>query len=135
MDGAMKKLISVILLLTLSAASFADMTTYDKAVHLGNEVQMKPVALASGTTSVVSQDVFLTSLFIMATSSITVTVQDKQGTPIPIFASLSTAAGTTYFLPPGVRYWCSGGISVVTSGPGAYIYASWEQRGAPNVSQ
>lgn len=131
----MKKLFCVLISLCLSGTSFADITTYDKAVHLGPEVHIKPVALANGTTSIVSQDIFLTSLFITATGTITVTVQDKQGSPIPLFSGLTTAAGTTYFLPPGIRYWCSGGLTVITSGTGAYFYASWEQRGSPNVTQ
>lgn len=129
-------LISFVAIFTLSSAMWADLTTYDKAVHLGNEVHIKPVALASGTTSIVSQDVYLTDLFIIVANTVTaVTVLDKQGSPIPLFPAITTAAGTVYYLPANIRYWCPGGFSVITNGTGAYIYASWEQKGTPMVTQ
>lgn len=133
----MKTLLLFCLSLSLLTAPLgADLTTYDKAVHLGNEVHIKPALLTSGTTSIVSQDVFLTTLVLIVPTSgaTTITVQDKQGTPIPLFPGITVTSGTTYFLAPNIRYWCSGGFSVTANG-NVYLYASWEQRGAPGVTQ
>jgi hypothetical protein len=111
-------------LLLASSLAFGDLTKYGKP---NGETEIKPQAIPTSLTTVVTGDVHLTNLVIMVVSgSPTVTVQDLQGTPVPLLPGVTTVNGTTYFLPPGVLYYCPGGFAITSSGAGAYFYASWK---------
>ncbi len=118
---AMKRLF--ISLLVSVVALYADMATFAKP---NGDIEIKPQAVPTSTTTVVTGDVHLTNLTITVVSGTpTITVADKQGTPIPLFSAITTTNGTTYFLPPGMYYYCPGGFTIVASGAGANFYASW----------
>ncbi len=114
---------SVLLLLVCVGFASADFVFYAKP-NGGTEI--KPQAIPTSLTTVVTGDVHLSNLcIIVASGAPTVTVQDMQGTPIPILPGITTANGTFYYLPPGMLYWAVGGFKIQASGVGAYIYASW----------
>lgn len=115
---------AILILFLAGGACFADLASFAKP---NGETEIKPQAIPNTLTTVVTGDVHLTNLvIIVASGAPTVTVQDKQGTPIPLFSSIATANGTTYFLPPGMLYFVPGGFTIQASGSGAYIYASWK---------
>jgi hypothetical protein len=116
------KLLLVVFLAVVSA--FADLPSFAKP---NGEVEIKPQAIPTSITTVVTGDVHLTNLVIMVVSGTpTVTVQDLQGTPVPLLSAITTANGTTYFIPPGMFYFCPGGFTISASGTGAFFYASWK---------
>ncbi len=115
---------TIIVLILGAVSAFGDLATFSKP---NGETEIKPQAIPATLTTVITGDVHLTNLVIIVVSgSPTVTVQDKQGTPIPLLSAITTTNGTTYYIPPGMFYYCPGGLSIQSSGPGAYVYASWK---------
>lgn len=114
---------AILLFVLASVSAFADLASFPKP---NGDTEIKPQAIPTSLTTVVTGDVHLTNLVIMVSSgSPTITVQDKQGVPIPILPAITTTNGTTYFLPASMFYYCPGGFSISASGTGAYFYASW----------
>lgn len=87
-----------------------------------------PMAVpTSAMTDVVTSDVRLAEITLTNTTAgaLTVTVQDKQGSPLAFLSAVSIAANTTYVVEtPGLRY-MPGGVSWQASGAGIVGYMSW----------
>lgn len=125
-----------LLLLIASLATFpahADITTYNKASLTGTYRQVKPQAVPTSLTAVVAGvDAYLDGIVIVipaaaAASGVTVTIQDGQGTPIPLIPAITTGGASVSVGSFPFGYWCPGGISIQASGAGTYFYASWRQ--------
>ncbi len=116
---------AILILALFCSSAFADWTTFSKP---NGDFEIKPQAIPGTLTTVITGDIHLTNLVITVSSGTpVVTVQDKQGTPVPLLAGITTVTGTTYFLPSGIEYYCPGGISVSATGGGtAYIYLSFK---------
>jgi hypothetical protein len=121
----------------LAAPAFAQLNTCNTATipicqpGSGNgDVQIKPQAVPTSTTIVAASDAFLKSITVTnATgSAITVTIADRQASPVSL-AAISVAAGTTYILTwlDGRLYWCPGGWTILASGAGATFEATFRQ--------
>ena len=114
---------AILFFVLASVSAFADLASFAKP---NGDTEIKPQAIPATLTTVVTGDVHLTNLVIIVVSGTpTVTVQDKQGTPIPLLSAITTTNGTTYYLPASMQYFCPGGFSIQASGSGAYFYASW----------
>lgn len=84
------------------------------------EVQIKPVAVPTSTTSVTPSDAYLETITVSNPTSgaITFTLADGQASPIAALAAVSIAANTTYVIVWPVPYWCPSGFTVTSSGAG-----------------
>jgi hypothetical protein len=105
---------------------FADIANYP--VSIGGSMRAKPQAVPTTLTTVTSYDSLLDQLTISNTTagSITVTVQDRQASPVAVLAA-PIAAGTTYVISFPKGYLCPGGFAVQASGAGATFQAEWRQ--------
>jgi hypothetical protein len=95
------------------------------------DVQIKPQAIPTSQTTIAGADVFLKSVVLSnpTGSAITVTLADKQGTPVSLLGAVSVAANTTYVMtfPANAYYWCPGGFTIQASASGATFYAAWQR--------
>lgn len=91
------------------------------------EVQVKPQAVPTSTTVVAGSDAHLVQVTISATSAVTITIADRQASPIQVFPVVSIAANSTYVINFPAGYWCPGGFTIVASGTGATYHARWRQ--------
>ena len=120
----MKKLI---LALALAGCSFAASPTLLPKQPLSGYVHIKPQAMPTSLTVVAASDALVDMIVVIATGAQTVLVQDAQGTPIPIYPSFTTVAGTIYMASFPAGYYCPGGFAVQAGGAGISYYASWRQ--------
>lgn len=102
------------------------------------DVQTKPMAVPQSLTKVATADAYLKGCTITQPAGVTVTLQDNQGSPIPIIPAVTfTVTTQTIFKwgdapspgsPMGAyRYWAPGGFSIIASGAGATFQCSWSQ--------
>lgn len=93
------------------------------------DVQSKPIAAPTSTTTVAFSDAYLKTITLVNTSgsAITFTLADRQASPVSVLASVSIAANTTYVVTFPNLYWCPGGFTVAASASGLNFYASWRQ--------
>lgn len=83
------------------------------------------IAVAVGTSLEVisSVDVYVTFIQLTNTTAgeLTVTVADRQGSPIALLSAVPIAAKTTYVIQLSPR-WCSSGVTWIASGSGITGY-------------
>lgn len=102
------------------------------------DVQIKPQAVPTSLTVVANADAYIKGIWLYQPAGVSVTVQDNQGSPIPMIPATSPAAATaTMYLfsaaaspgspMAGYRYWAPGGFSIQASGAGAFFQCSWSQ--------
>ena len=122
----MKKLF---LLLIATAVCLLAVTTTRFYYNPGSDplFQITPVAVPTSLGDVTTSDARVVEITLTNTTAgaLTVTVQDKQGSPQAFLSSVSIAANSTYVIEtPGLRY-MPGGISWQASGSGIVGYVSW----------
>ncbi|HVZ39369.1 MAG TPA: hypothetical protein VHI13_08840 [Candidatus Kapabacteria bacterium] len=126
----MKQIATVLFLFAVMAGP---MPAQSPALYQKNEqpgsgyVQIKPQAVPTSLTAVAKSDAYLDQVVISCTGTPTVTLQDNQGTPVPLIPTLQTAAGTIYVMSFPRWYWTPGGFSISASTSGCNWYASWRQ--------
>lgn len=93
------------------------------------DVQIKPQAVPTSSTTVTSYDAYLKTVTVANTtaSPITFTLADKQGSPVNVLSAVSVPANTTSVITFPDLYWCPGGFTVQAGGNGLNFYASWRQ--------
>lgn len=91
--------------------------------------QIKPQAVPTSSTPVVTVDAYLQTVTVTNTSgsAVSFTLADRQGSPVAVMAAVSIAANTTYVIAFPSLYWCPSGFSVLASATGLSFYASWRQ--------
>lgn len=97
---------------------FAQTTVTPKPLAT-TEYQIRPQAVPSTATDIVSGDAYLVGgTLTTGTSASACTIQDKQGTPIPIMNALAIAANTVYnfqfsnrWMPGGITWSCTAATS------------------------
>jgi hypothetical protein len=118
---------SLLIFVICAATAFADLTTYKQPTS--GDAQVKAQAIPTSTTIVTSDNADVYGLVIMNTtaSAITVTVADRQTSPIALMSSVSVAANSTYVLSFPWGYPMQNGFTVIASGAGATFHAKWKQ--------
>ena len=112
----------------LSMPLRADLTSYTISPKsaAAPSIMIAPQTMPQTLTSVVSQDVYLVGLTVAAPAGVTVLVQDKNGTPIPLVPTVTGATNVLWVLNLPFLYWCPGGFSVQAGGASVYFYAVWK---------
>jgi hypothetical protein len=112
-----------------SGLAFAASPTLYNASQPAAVVQIKPQAVPTSTTVVATVDAYIVGLTISVPtgSTITVTVADGQGSPIPLIPATPLVGPVTYVVNIPFGYWCPSGFTVLASGAGATYYAVWRQ--------
>lgn len=104
----------------------ADMATNVFPQSFSATLDIDTVAIPTSQTDVVSKTVYVSQLVLIVATGTTVTVNDKQGSPIPMYPAIVTTSGTVYFMPPGLLWRAKGGFTVQASGAGAYLYCTYK---------
>jgi len=89
--------------------------------------QLYPVAVPTSPADVTTSDARIVEVTLTNTTAgaLTVTITDKQASPLAFLSAVSIAANSTYVIEtPGLRY-MPGGISWSASGSGIVGYVSW----------
>lgn len=133
----MNKLRLAALALVCAAAAFAQnpATCNSATIPLctmgqpAGDTQIRPQAVPTSTGTVTTNDAYLKTVTITNTTggALTVTLADRQASPIAVLSAVSIAANTTYVIVFPVPYWCASGFTIVASGGGLNYYASWKQ--------
>jgi hypothetical protein len=114
------KRISIILFLAAAAAALVWMPPHVHAqavvaypINFSQHQQTTPGFVPNTITDVWTQDVYLEALTLSneSSSTVTCTIQDKQGTPRAYFKTVSLAANTTYNDAHVPSRWFPGGLS------------------------
>jgi hypothetical protein len=94
-----------------------------------SDVEIKPQAVPTSTTSVSTSDAWLKTITVTNTTSgsLTFTVADRQASPIAVLSAVSIAGNTSYVIVFPMLYWCPFGFTVVASSNGLNYFASWKQ--------
>lgn len=88
------------------------------------EYDFVPQAVGTGSAEVVfDRDVYVSFIQLTNTTggALTVTVADRQGTPVHLLSAVSIAANTTFVIKMDPR-WCPGGVTWLASGSGVTGY-------------
>lgn len=115
------------LALACSFASFGASPTLLQKGQLSGKVHFVPQTMPTSLTVVTPSDAYIVQIVIMATTAVTITVQDNQGSPIPIYPTFTSAAGTVYMAYFADGYYAPKGFSVQAGGAGVTYYASFFQ--------
>ena len=124
----MKRLLTITILLIAACLLVGAVTTsriYTSPT--GPLTQIYPMAVPTSTADVVTGDVRVNVITLTNTtgSAITVTVSDKQTSPLDFLTAVSVAANSTYVVEiPDMRLF-PGGVSWSASGSGMVGYMSW----------
>ena len=89
--------------------------------------QIYPVAVPTSPADVTTSDARIVEVTLTNTTAgaLTVTITDKQASPLAFLSAVSVAANSTYVIEtPGLRY-MPGGITWSASGSGIVGYVSW----------
>lgn len=134
----MKRLIAALafVCLAIPAQVFSQTPTMTPVYSTATAVwQIKPVAVPTMTTTVVSADAYLSTVNVSNPTSgaITFSLCDKQGSPVCVLPAVSIAPCTAtgppcvYVIVWPAFYWCPSGFTVLASGTGLTFYAGWRQ--------
>lgn len=83
--------------------------------------EITPATIPGSTTDVIAQDVWVEELHLMnvGSSTVTVTITDKQGSPIPLLKDIPIDPGTEFhrrygalYMPSGIAWSASSGSAI-----------------------
>ena len=126
----MKRTLAVLFLALIVLVSVASAVTLARTYIQNGPTPLTciyPTAVPTSLTDVVTSDVRVVEITLTNNTSgaITVTVQDKQGSPQAFLSSISVPANSVYVIEtPGLRF-MPGGVSWQASDTGIVGYVSW----------
>ncbi len=106
---------------------FAAAPTLLNKGNFSGYVHFKPQAVPTGVTVVTPNDALIDMIVVTATSATTFSISDGQGTPIPIYPTVTTTSQTTYMASFPAGYYAPGGIIITAGGSGLTYYMSFKQ--------
>ena len=119
----------LLILSILAVALFGQSPTVYNPLQVSGQVQIKPQAVPTSTTTVTISDSYMIGFTVINTTAgaLTITVASREASPVALLSAVSIAANTTYVVSIPYGHWMVNGWTVTSSGAGLVYYATWKQ--------